>query len=109
MIANLDYLNYMHSLKGSIFKILPLYEEGVSTLPDHINSVIFEVHNVKEITPDYDGAWLVQTHAILNGLLTECMKEDNKPFIKSKVFGTIDTIEKQINRLEQEWFNVQLL
>lgn len=102
MIARLDYLNYMHSLKGSIFKILPLYEEGVSTLPDHINSVIFEVHNVKEITPEYDGAWLVQTHAILNGLLTECMKKDNKPFIKSKVFGTIDTIEKQINRLEQE-------
>ena len=102
MIAKLDYLSYMHSLKGSIFKILPLYEEGVSTLSDHINKVIFEVHNVKEITPDYDGAWLVQTHAILNGLIKECNKIDNKPFIKSQVFGILDTIEKQINKLEQE-------
>ncbi|MFJ7982436.1 hypothetical protein ACIQ1D_19420 [Lysinibacillus xylanilyticus] len=102
MIAKQDYIAYMHSLKGSIFKILPLYEEGVETLPEHIKSVIFEVHNVNKITSDYDGAWLVQTHAILNGLLDECLKEDNKPLIRSKVFGTIDNIEKQLFIMEQE-------
>lgn len=102
MIAKLDYLNYMHSLKGSIFKILPLYEEGVSTIGEHINRVIFIVHNVKKITPEYDGAWLVETHATLNGLLDECAKEDNQPIIRSIVLETLASIEKQINRLEQE-------
>lgn len=102
MIEKHEYVNYMHSLKGSVFKILPLYEEGVTTLTDHIKSVIFEVYNVREITPEYDGAWLVQTHAILNGLTDECIKENNKTLIKSKVFGTIDSIEKQINKMEQE-------
>lgn len=102
MIAKQEYMDYMHSLKDSIFKILPLYEEGVITLPDHINAVIFEVYNVREITPEYDGAWLVKTHAILNGLLKECKKEDNKPLIKNKVFGTIDSIEKQIKQVEQD-------
>lgn len=102
MIEKHEYIAYMHSLKGSIFKILPLYEEGVKTLPDHIKAVIFEVHNVREITPDYDGAWIVQTHAILNGLINECRLEDNQPLVKSKVFGTIDLIEKQIYKTEQE-------
>ena len=102
MIEKHEYIAYMHLLKGSIFKILPLYEEGVKTLPSHINSVIFEVYNVREITPEYDGAWLVQTHAILNGLISECKQEDNQPTIRSKVFGTIDLIEKQIYKIEQE-------
>lgn len=102
MIEKHEYIAYMHLLKGSIFKILPLYEEGVKTLPNHINSVIFEVYNVREITPEYDGAWLVQTHAILNGLIYECKQEDNQPLIRSKVFGAIDLIEKQIYKIEQE-------
>lgn len=102
MIVKADYISYMHSLKNSVFKILPLYEGNVSTLPNYINTVIFEVHHVKEVTPNYDGAWLVKTHAILNGLIEECKKEDNQPLIKSMVFGIINTIEKQINLLEQE-------
>lgn len=101
MIAKHEYVEYMHSLKGSIFKILPLYEEGVDTLTDHIKSVIFEVYNVRKITPDYNGAWLVEAQAVLNGLLDECTKEDNKPLIKSKVFGLIASIEKQISEVEQ--------
>lgn len=102
MIAKVDYLDYMHSLKGSIFKILPMYEEGVSTLPEHINRVIFEVHNVKEITPEYDGAWLVQTHGILNGLLRECKKKDNKPFIRSIILETLNEIDVTINEFKKQ-------
>lgn len=101
-IEKKDYVQYMKFLKGSIFKILPLYEEEVTTIRTHINSVIFEVHNVRKITTEYDGAWLVQIHAVLNGLLEECNKKDNKIIVKNKVFGIIDTIEKQINRHEQE-------
>lgn len=96
-----DYLSYMRSLRGSIFKILPLYEEEVKTLPEYIKAIIFEVHNVREITPEYDGAWLLETHAILNGLTNECQIEDNKEIIKSKVFSMLKNISKKIDLLEQ--------
>lgn len=101
-IRKADYISYMHLLKGSVFKILPLYEEEVSTIGAHINSVIFEIYNVREISSEYDGAWLTQTHAILNGLLDECNIKDNKAVVKNKVFGIIDTIEKQIKKIEQD-------
>ena len=110
MINENDYLSYLHSLRSSIFKILPLYEEEkVNTLPQYIKSLIFEVHNVKEITPEYDGAWLVSTHATLNGLVNECQIDDNKNIIKSKVFGMVKIISKKIEELEQDEQNVQSL
>lgn len=101
MINENDYLSYMRSLRGSIFKILPLYEEEVKTLPEYIKALVFEVHNVKEITTEYDGAWLVETHATLNGLVNECQIEDNKDIIKSKVFNAVKNISKKIETLEQ--------
>ena len=101
MINENDYLGYLRSLRGSIFKILPLYEEEVKTLPEYIKALIFEVHNVKEITTEYDGAWLVETHAILNGLVNECQIEDNKDIIRSKVLGVVKNISKKIETLEQ--------
>lgn len=101
MINENDYLSYMRSLRGSIFKILPLYEEEVKTLPEYIKALIFEVHNVKEITTEYDGAWLVETHAILNGLVNECQKEDSHDLIRSKILGMVKNISKKIQTLEQ--------
>lgn len=101
MINENDYLAYMRSLRGSIFKILPLYEEEVKTLPEYIKSKIFDVHNVKEITPEYDGAWLVETHAVLNGLINECQIEDNLDIVRSKVLNLVKTISKKIETLEQ--------
>ena len=96
-----DYLDYMYSLRGSIFKILPLYEEEVKTLPEYIKAKIFEVQNVREITTEYDGAWLIETHAILNGLINECQIEDNLDFVRSKVLGLVKNISKKIDTLEQ--------
>lgn len=101
MINEKDYLAYLRSLRGSIFKILPLYEEEVKTLPEYIKALIFEVHNVKEITTEYDGAWLVETHAILNGLFNECQIENNKEIVKNKVFTIVKNISKKIETLEQ--------
>ena len=110
MINENDYLSYLHSLRSSIFKILPLYEEEkVKTLPKYIESLIFEVHNVKKITPEYDGAWLVATHANLNGLVNECQIDNNKDIIKSKVFSMVKIISNKIEELEQDEKNVQSL
>lgn len=103
MINKKDYIDYLHSLIDSVFAILPLYEEGNKYLPEYIESVYFKVSNVKEIVQHLDnGAWYVETLAVLNGLIKECEKDNNKKFIKKTVFGTIDIIENKIKSLEQE-------
>lgn len=103
MIAKREYVDYLHSLIDSIFAILPLYEEQNEHLTEYIESVYFKVSNVKEIVKELDnGAWYVETLGVLNGLIKECTKEDNKNFIRKTVFGTIDVIENQIKSLEQE-------
>lgn len=95
-IKKQEYISYMQQLKNSLFKILPLYEEKVPTINKHIDSVIFEVYHVREITPHYDGAWLVQTQAVLNGLKEECNIDDNKDSVRGKVLTALDNIDKQI-------------
>lgn len=97
-----DYRAYMISLKDFVFKILPLYEEEVSTLPLYIKSISCEVYNVRQITSHYDGAWLVRMEAALNELAEECLLAENKKNIKNKVFFALDIIEKQIKKTEGE-------
>lgn len=95
-ISKEEYVDYMRSLKNSIFKILPLYEEEVSTLSQYISFVIFEVFHVRHSTSYYNGAWLTRTQGILEGLIFECNIKDNKDFIKYVIFSLLDSIDKQI-------------
>ena len=91
MVEEKDYLEYIEKLKGRIFKILPMYEKNVSTLQSYIASLVFELDGVKEITSNYDGAWLVQTKGILTKLVGETRKENNVNLVRSKVLGLVNT------------------
>ena len=101
MINEKDYVSYLVTLKNSIYKILPLYEEGSVTLANYVLSVSFELSHVSKVTDKYDGAWLIKNLAVLKGLEEEVKKPNNQPFIKSKVLGILNTIDKQIQKAKE--------
>lgn len=97
------YVDYLHLLKSSIFKILPLYEKNDENLEKYLTSLSFMVHNVKKVISDFvgdDTSWLIQTLGIVEGLKEECKKRDNHAFVRSTILGTLNNLDKKIQTLE---------
>ena len=98
MIEEKDYQDYLDKLKGRIFKILPMYETKIKTLPSYVSALTFEIEGVKKVTDEYDGAWLVQTKGILKNLEEEVLKEENVDLIRSKVLGLVNSKNKVVKK-----------
>lgn len=96
-----EYADYLTELKGSIFKILPLYEEKNEYLNDYIEDVVDEVIYVKVIINKLPHAyWYVKSLSNLESLVVK-VKEDNHTHVKKKVLNTINLIQKEINEIER--------
>lgn len=98
-----DYRDYLITLKKSIFKILPLYEESNEYLLSYLNDTIEDVIYVKEIINKLPhGYWYVQTLDNLLILKNDIQELNNHRKIKKRVLGTGSLIQQEINKLNEK-------
>lgn len=103
MIENDNRLiNYLNTSVNSIFKILPLYEEGNVGIKVYVESLLFELYgleNAVKIKYNYEYISLLST---LESVKKEILKEDSeKSIIKREVFKCINIVKNMIEKLEE--------
>ena len=95
-----EYIDYLITLRNSIYKILPLYEEENEFLVDYIMDVIDEVEYLKMIIEELPRAsWYVKTRTNLYSILFE-VYENNHSLVRKKVLNTTNLIKREIINVE---------
>lgn len=101
MINDKSYKLYLKNLKNMIYKILPLYEEKSGTFDEYLDSVIFELSNVKDVISELPhDIWYVRTCTKIKGIKNDTNRFDDKKIVKREVFNSLSLIDKQLKELE---------
>ena len=105
-ITNKEYKDYLSSLRNSIFRILPLYEEKSEYLDMYINDTITKLIYLKYVIPELiDGYWYVETCCSIEEL------EDKIHYIqhsnlRRKILNMTNLISVEITNCESRDANV---
>ena len=96
------FINYMKYLTDRVYKILPMSEENVGTIVEYMNDLCEEMIGNYELIESLkeDGLFLS-----LMGNIQYLIKDENymvHKICKKKVFNSISTIEKLINKYSKE-------
>lgn len=100
LISDEFFVNYIKFLTNKLFKILPIYEQAPSTLPNYLESLLVEVSGSHSIAHKikYDANFL-SLMAIIQYLI------DNKyshSVCKREVFKAIEIVEKLQDKYTQK-------
>ncbi|HEY8542799.1 MAG TPA: hypothetical protein VIL29_10480 [Pseudothermotoga sp.] len=97
-------LLYLERLVNDIFKILPLYEEKAETLPQYIDSLIYELQGFQELfvkigtSPEF-----VTMLCIMERIAEDSIAYgQDKAVIKREVFKMISLIKKIIEKCDEK-------
>lgn len=96
-----EYKDYLKQLQGTIFQILPLYEDKNVHLVAYVSDTYDEVKhvlNIIDIMPN--GAWYPSTLSGLEILIKEVSKENNHQKVRKKVLHLTSLIQKQLELVE---------
>lgn len=95
-------VTYLDALVNSVFKILPLYEEGNEGVETYIESLLFDLNSYEDVIETKHGAEYVQLMMTLTSLKKEVIKEDSKKaVIKREVFKCINVIKNMVGKLKE--------
>lgn len=98
------YENYLHRLKGKVFKILCLYEEQSETLDKYFNSLVhIELAGLRDFIQDLPHSiWYLASLSKLNTLYSKYTdKTITHSLMRSEVLGINNLIDKQIETLKE--------
>lgn len=102
MINDKSYRFYLENLKNMIFKILPLYEEESETFDEYLDSVIFELSNLKDVVSEHPhDIWYVRTCTKIKGIKDNTSRFSDKKIVKREVFNSLSLIDKQLKELDR--------
>jgi hypothetical protein len=103
MIENKERLPiYLNSVINSVFKILPLYEEGNVGLETYIESLLFELHGLDKVVAIEHSYEYVSLLSTLESVKSEVVKEESKKtVVKREVFKCINVIKNMVAKLEE--------
>ena len=97
-----DYKIYLINLRSSVFKILPLYEDGNKFLDQYICDVIKEVVKFKEMSHHMPSAkeidWYIKIILTLEVIKDE-VKTEKHSQIKKKVLFITNKIQKELEAI----------
>ena len=104
MMANKSLPLYLEGLINDVFKILPLYEEESFTLPQYIDSLIYELQGFQELfdqigtSPEF-----VSMISILERVAEDSIAfGQDKAIIKREVFKAISLIKKIQEKCDEQ-------
>lgn len=93
---------YLNGVVHSVFKILPLYEEGNTGIELYLDSLLrglYELDKVVKIEHSFEYFSLLTT---VSGIETEILREESqKKIVKREVFKSIDIIKNMLTKLEE--------
>ncbi|MCP1159440.1 hypothetical protein [Bacillus infantis] len=90
---------YIATLKNKVYKILPLFEESNSGLPQYLDSLIFEIYGLQYLVNEEEHHILISLICILEHFYDDCIQPDTDiPTIKREVFHCLDLIDKSSER-----------
>lgn len=99
---NQKLIAYLESVVNSVFKILPLYEEGNVGIKTYVDSLLFELYGLEKavsIEHSYEYISLIST---LESVKAEVGKEESKKtVVKREVFKCINIIKNMVGKLEE--------
>jgi len=97
-----EYRDYLKTIQGVIFQILPLYEDRNKFLVNYVSDTYSEVEHVLDIIDIMpNGAWYPSALSGLRILKKEVAKENNHYAVKKKVLHLTGLIQKQIESIEE--------
>lgn len=93
---------YLNSVVNSVFKILPLYEEGNYGIKTYLESLLLELYNLEKAIKIEHSYEYISLLATLEAVKSEIFKEDSKkPVVKREIFKCINIIKNMVGRLEE--------
>lgn len=99
-ITNKEYIDYLVTLRNSIFKILPLYEEKSEYLSMYISDTVDKLIYLKYIVPTLiDGYWYVETCCEIERLEHEINSIGHSE-LRRKVLNMTNLISSEITHCE---------
>ena len=97
-----DYKIYLINLRSSVFKILPLYEDGNKFLDQYICDVIKEVVKFKEMSHHIPNTkeidWYIKIILTLEVIKDE-VKTEKHSQIKKKVLFITNKIQRELEAI----------
>ena len=97
-----DYKIYLINLRSSVFKILPLYEDGNKFLDEYICDVIKEVVKFKEVSNHMPSTkeidWYIKIILTLEVIKDE-VKTEKHSQIKKKVLFITNKIQRELEAI----------
>ncbi|AZU98933.1 hypothetical protein PQE68_gp216 [Bacillus phage vB_BanS_Sophrita] len=94
---------YLNSVVNSVFKILPLYEEGNIGVDTYIESLLFELYGLNEAVNIEHSSEYISLLSTLESVKTEIGKTNSrKAIIKREIFKCINIVKNMVGKLEEE-------
>lgn len=88
-------LSYVKRLKNSIFKILPLFEEGNDGLTQYLDSLIYELCGLHNMLENDKSSTLLSVIAILEHFYDDSLSANvDINLIRREVLHCLDIIDK---------------
>lgn len=94
--------SYLNSLRGKIFKIIPLVQQKNENVYSYVNAVTFQVSGLKHVVEDLENNHLyIDMWAVLEETLTELLAPDpDVQLIRSELLRIVNSIDKMQKRSE---------